>query len=146
MKNPGAGQLLGPSYFDCGSLVELIEQTKKEFLQNEINHMQSLERISYAIGESLKEAPQEKLQKGITSILGNAPTVVTVYTMNKSKLIMHGEVHGQIKVYPTTPTAIQTTLSWSNHEETLTLRVKFSASQSKGWSSLKLACEYLVEV
>lgn len=146
VKNPGAGQLLGPSYFDCGSLVELIEQTKKEFLQNEINHMQSLERISYAIGESLKEAPQGKLQKGITSILGNAPTVVTLYTMNKSKLIMHGEVHGQIMVYPTTPTAIQTTLSWSNHEETLTLRVKFSASQSKGWSSLKLACEYLVEV
>lgn len=146
VKNPGAGQILGPQYFDTDSLALVIDETKEAFHQNQINHTQSLEKVSSAIGQSLQNATQEKLKKGITSLLGHAPTVVTVYTINKSKIIKHGAVKGGILVHPETPTAIQTTLCWNENEEELSLRVKFSGGQSKGWSSLKLACEYQVEV
>ncbi|RUL53958.1 hypothetical protein [Lysinibacillus antri] len=145
-KNAGAGQILGPKYFNCGSLDKVIKETETVFKQNGINHIESLERVSIAIGESLQKTTQANLKKGITAILGHAPTLVTVYTINKSKMIQHGEVKGEIHVYPNTPSAIQTTLQWDQNQEELTLRVKFSGGQSKGWTSVKLACEYMVVI
>lgn len=146
VKNPGAGQILGPQYFNSGSLKQVIATTKEAFQENQLDHQEAIEIVSEAIGQNLQTTSQEKLIKGITSIIGYAPTLVTVYTTNKSKIIKHGAVTGVINVYPKKPSPKQTTLSWNENEEELSLRVKFSGSQSKGWSSLKLACEYSVGI
>ncbi|MEI3614958.1 hypothetical protein [Pseudogracilibacillus sp. SO30301A] len=143
-KNPGIGQILGPHYFDIGSLALVVEKVKERFNNNEVSHQESLETVSEALGENLVRAPQDKLKKGIISLLGNSTVVLTIYAQNESYILDYNTIQDEIRVLSKTPTLIQTTLLWNQEQEELTLRVKFSASQSKGWSSLKLACDYRV--
>ena len=76
------------------------------------------------------------------ALLGDSTLVLTIYSQNESLVLAHKDITDDINVYSKTPTPIQTTLRWNGDLEELSLRVKFSAGQSKGWSSLKLACEY----
>lgn len=143
-KNPGIGQILGPKYFDIGSISLVVKKVKDRYKNNELNHQESLEIVSEELGKKLVEAPQDKLKKGIISLLGNSTVVLTIYTQNESVILDFDTIKDKIRVLSKTPSPIQTTLLWNRDKEELTLRVKFSANQSKGWSSLKLACDYKV--
>lgn len=144
-KNPGARQLLGPTYFDIGSLGLVIDETEKRFKKGELNHRQSMEIVSAEIGKALLHAPGENLKKGVRALLGNQPMVVTIYLENDSLVLEYDAIQEEVIVQPNTPSTIQTTLTWNTGQEELSLRVKFSRSQAYGWSSLKLACDYRVE-
>ena len=141
-KNPGIGQILGGQYFDIGSLLPTVEIVKGRFNNNELDHQESLEVVSEELGNALKIAPQKKIKKGIVSLLGEQTVIITVYKQNQCIVLNYEEIQNEIKVLPKTPTSIQTTLLWNYDTEELTLRVKFSRGQNKGWSSLKLACDY----
>ena len=146
VKNPGAGTILGPLYFDVGSLALVTDDVKDKFIQKQLTRKQCLEVISVALGGYLEMANQAQLQKGLAAIRGTATTIVTNYSSNKSLILEHDVIKGEVKVYPQTPSLIQTTLCWNDKQEELSLRVKFSKGQQHGWSSLKLACEYMVGV
>lgn len=141
-KNPGAKQILGSTYFGIGSLSLVIDETERKFKEGLLDHRQSLEIVSAELGRILKEASQESLRRGVRNLLGNKPTIVTIYKENTSLLSEYDAIQDCIEVFPGTPTAIQTTLRWNRHQEELSLRFKFSAGQSHGWSSLKLSCDY----
>lgn len=141
-KNPGAGQLLGPTYFDIGSLALVIDEVEAKFKKDLLNHRQSLESVSKAIGEALQDAPQTKLKKGVKSLLGDKTTVVTIYFENDSIVLAYDDIQDEIEVLPQIPSSIQTTLLWNEQQEKLSLRVKFSRGQKYGWSALKLAVDY----
>ncbi|MFP3916925.1 hypothetical protein U5N28_03865, partial [Lysinibacillus telephonicus] len=145
LKNPGVGTILGPQYFDIGSLQPLVDKLKCQFEEGKINHKQSLELVSASLGKNLVMAPQSNLKKGLIALLGSATAVITFYKENKCNIIEHKSIKGKIDVIPNSPTPIQTTLSWDQNSQQLSLRVKFSGGQAKGWSSLKLACEYKIE-
>ncbi|MBE1553200.1 hypothetical protein [Sporosarcina limicola] len=140
-KNPGIGQILGPTYFDIGSLDLVVKDIQKQFEQKLLNHQQVLGKVSEELGESLYKAPQANIKKGLAALLGRAPMVVTFYLHNDSVILEHNAIKSEIEVLPKTPSAIQTTLRWNDNQEELSLRVKFSKGQQYGWSSLKLACE-----
>lgn len=114
MKNPGIGQILGPRYFGIGSLVLDVEDAK------------------------------EQLRLGTAALLGKSTTVLTMYALNESFILEHTVIKDKIDVLPKEPSPIQTALRWNDDNEELALRVKFSASQQHGWSSLKLSCEYKI--
>ncbi|MCG7335272.1 hypothetical protein MHZ95_08285 [Sporosarcina sp. ACRSM] len=143
-KNPGIGTILGPQYFDIGSLALFVEEVKKQFEQELLTHREALEKVSEELGESLQVAQQEYIRKGIAALLGNSTMVLTIYSQNDSLVLEYGAIKDEIEVLPKTPTAIQTSLRWNDNQEELTLRVKFSGGQNKGWSSLKLACDYRI--
>ena len=145
-KNPGVGQILGDQYFGIGSLSQFVNEVKERFLQEEIDHKQSLIEVSYVLGKKLNEASQENLRKGITSLLGSSILVITFYRQNECFVLEHCSMKSEIEVLLQHPSPIQTTLSWNKKQEELSLRVKFSAGQEKGWSSLKLACEFKVNI
>lgn len=145
MKNPGAGTILGPTYFGVGSLTIDTDRVKKLFEAGKLTHQESISEISKSLGEQLKQAPQANLKKGLEALLGKAVTVVTFYSERSSVYFEHNQIDTHIKVSPQTPTPINTYVEWNNGEEYLKLRVKFSGGQSRGWSSIKLACEYRVE-
>ncbi|TQR18653.1 hypothetical protein [Psychrobacillus vulpis] len=145
VKNPGAGTILGPLYFDTGSLTLVTDEAKVKFNKKLLTHQQCLEMISAALGESLQAAKQEKLRKGLAAIRGTATTIITDYVKDNSLILEHDVIKGVVEVYPKTPSTIQTTLRWNEKQEELSLRVKFSKGQDHGWSSMKLACEYRVE-
>lgn len=145
-KNPGIGQILGPQYFDIGSLSSFVTGVQEQFLQNLVSHQQSLKEVSKELGEKLLAATQSNLRKGVQAILGNSTLIITFYKHNQSVVLEHGNVSSEITVCPQHPTPIQTTLYWNEEQEELSLRVKFSAGQKKGWSSLKLACEFKLNV
>lgn len=145
-KNPGIGQILGPQYFDIGSLSPVVAEVQEKFSQKLVDHQQSLREVSMALGEKLRAATQEKLRKGVQALLGSSTLIITFYTQNDSVVLEHGNVKSEIFVYPQHPSPIQTTLFWNEKQEELSLRVKFSAGQAKGWSSLKLACEFKIDV
>lgn len=144
-KNPGAGQILGPKYFDIGSLDELIKDAKYHYQENVMNHRQVMELISKEIGRVLVKAPQEKVKKGLRMLLGDKIVVLTIYMENECVLLEHAAVKGRVEIHPETPSSIQTTLRWNHQQEELAMRVKFSGGQERGWSSLKLACNYRVK-
>lgn len=144
IKNPGIGQILGPQYFDVGSLSLIVDATKKQFNKNLINHQQSLENVSIELGRSLENIPQFKLKKGVLALMGNCTMVITMYGENNCVVLEHKDIVGDISVLLKTPSLKQTTLRWNNDGESLSLRVKFSAGKTKGWSSLKLACQYRI--
>lgn len=146
MKNPGAGQILGPSYFGIGSLVTLIEEAKAEYEKDLLTRPQVLAKVNDELGKSLLNASQEEIRKGVSALLGKSTTVITIYTSNECLLLEHALIEGTIKVLPKTPTLTQTTLCWDQDNEELSLRVKFSKGQSHGWSSLKLSCDYKVDI
>lgn len=142
VKNPGAGTILGPLYFDIGSLKLVTDEVRDKYKQNQLTHYQSLEVISAALGESLLVANQKNLQKGLAAIRGTATTIITNYTKDKSMILEHDVVKGEVEVFSKTPSTIQTTLRWNDEQEELSLRVKFGSGKQYGWSSVKLACEY----
>lgn len=141
VKNPGAGQILGPLYFDVGSLVPLLDKLKKQFDLGKKNHRQCLEEISVEFGQAVGNAELNKLQKGLVAILGNATKVITMYKQNDCHILEHNKAIGHVMINQQTPSAIQTTFICNEGELNLSLRVKFSAGKSKGWSSVKFVGE-----
>lgn len=144
-KNPGAGTLLGPTYFNIGSLVIKIEEVKQKFQRNLLKHRQAQEMISEEIGKALSMAPQDNLKRGVQSLLGDQTMVVTIYAEKDSIVLKHDSINDSIEVLSQTPSAIQTTLRWNAQQEELALRVKFSKGHQHGWSSIKLACDYVIK-
>ncbi|MGE7112128.1 hypothetical protein [Lysinibacillus sp. NPDC047702] len=141
VKNPGAGQILGPLYFDVGSLVPLLDKLKKQFDLGKKNHRQCLEEISVEFGQAVGNAELNKLQKGLVAILGNATKVITMYKQNDCHILEHSKAIGHVMINQQTPSTIQTTFICNEGELNLSLRVKFSAGKSKGWSSVKFVGE-----
>ena len=141
VKNPGAGQILGPSYFNIGTLTPLIDELKEQFEAGQKDHRQCLEMISATFGKAVGEAQLNKLQKGLAAILGKATKVITIYKQNDCRILEYSKVTGNIQVHQQTPSTIQTTFIGNEGELELSLRVKFSAGQSKGWSSVKFVGE-----
>ena len=141
VKNPGAGQILGPLYFDVGSLVPLLDKLKKQFDLGEKNHRQCLEEISVEFGQAVGNAELNKLQKGLVAILGNATKVITMYKQNDCHILEHSKAIGHVMINQQTPSTIQTTFICNEGELNLSLRVKFSAGKSKGGSSVKFVGE-----
>lgn len=142
-KNPGVGKILGPTYFDIGTL--FTEHVEQRFKQELITRREVLEIVSEQLGECLAKAPQKNLKKGLRVLLGKIPKVITFYMHNESIILQHDAIEDEIEVLVQTPSTIQTTLRWNNKQEELSLRMKFSKGESHGWSSLKLACEGKVE-
>lgn len=140
VKNPGIGQILGPLYFDIGSLSLIVDETKQMYCSGKLNHNESLQRVSRELGERLAEASQKDLLKGVKSLLGTSVILITFYKHNHSIVFEHDEIDSEIHVLKQSPKPTQTTLIWNNHQEKLSLRVKFSRGQNRGWSSLKLDC------
>jgi len=90
----------------------------------------------------LAGAPIEKLKDGVEALLGKALVVIVFYKVNSCLIHEHGSSISNIEVQRDTPTRIQNTIRWGNGSAEISIRVKFSAGQDKGWSSLKLACDY----
>ncbi|MBL5866745.1 hypothetical protein [Heyndrickxia sporothermodurans] len=141
-KNPGIGTILGPTYFNIGSMESVVNEVKSKFQIGELNHKESLEVIAADLGLKLKDATQVQLKRGVENLLGKAMMAVTCYEENISICKEHSKIDGNITVYIKTPTAIQNTLAWHNNLEAINLRVKFSRGQSHGWSTIKLTSEY----
>ncbi|MFJ7733844.1 hypothetical protein ACIQXF_18455 [Lysinibacillus sp. NPDC097231] len=141
VKNPGAGQILGPLYFNIGSLVPLLDELKQQFDFGKKNHRECLEEISAEFGQAVGNAELSKLQIGLVAILGNATKVVTMYKQNDCRILEYSKTIDNIKIYQQTPSTIQTTFICNDGELKLTLRAKYSAGQSKGWSSVKFVGE-----
>lgn len=145
-KNPGIGTILGPTFFDIGDLNPIVAIVKERFEKKELNHKECQEVVAEELGRQLQHATQENLKRGIKNLLGEAMVAITFYRNNESVCIEHSEINTGIRVIPQKPSAIQTTLEWNKGDEIIRLRVKFSAGHHHGWSSLKLASEYLVKV
>lgn len=141
-KNPGVGTILGEDYFNIGSLQSINDEVKSKFESKQLNHRKSLEAISNELGLQLLSGTQEQLKKGIESLLGDALMVVTFYKENVSIVKEHSKIDSEIVVLAQKPTAIQNTFRWNNNSEELSLRAKFSKSQSYGWSTIKFTSEY----
>lgn len=143
-KNPGIGTILGPTYFNIGSLDSVVNNVKNKFKIGEIKHKESLEILAEEIGGHLKEATQEQLKQGIENLLGKAVMAITYYEDGISYCKEHSKIDSYIKVYEKMPSPIQNTLAWNNDFETISLRVKFSRGQEHGWSTIKLTSEYKI--
>lgn len=141
VKNPGAGQILGPLYFGVGSLVSLIDELKIKFEKGTLTHQDCLKKVSMETGEALVVAAKKDIQKGLIALLGEQTKVISIYKTNECSIIELQNVGENIKVKTQYPSDIQTTFIDPENNFELTLRVKFSSGQSKGWSSLKFAAE-----
>ncbi len=146
-KNPGIGQILGPTYFGLAQdeLNAVLGDVRDKFASDDVDHRGALEAISKNIGRQLAQAfsdQQEQLIKGTESLLGKALVVIVYYVDNKYAVLEHGAPIPQVEVFPENPSLIQNTLSWAGGDEKIRLRVKFSGSQKHGWTSIKLACAY----
>ncbi|MBG9783122.1 hypothetical protein [Shouchella lehensis] len=146
VKNAGMGKILGSQYFNLGDLKEEISEAKAKYLSDEKTHMESLEFMADKIGNALEFAPQNNLRNGLKAMLGNCTVVITYYQANKAVVLQHGNIDGEVIVLRAKPTTIQNTLQWNNGTEKISIRAKFSKGQSHGWSSLKLDCNYSIEV
>jgi hypothetical protein len=140
-KNPGIGTILGEQYFKIGTMTPVVREVKKKFECDEIDHKESLEIISAFLGKELSSAPQENLKKGIQALLGKCPLVISFYSVHESVVLEHGDVNSSVDVKTSFPSPIQNTLFWNSSLEQISLRVKFSGGQNKGWTSIKLACD-----
>ncbi|WP_309091384.1 hypothetical protein [Domibacillus sp.] len=141
-KNPGIGTILGPAYFNVGSLSDIVNETKEQFHAGQLGHQDSLTTVARELGAQLSKATQEQLKQGIEHLLGEAMVAVTFYEENTSYCKEHEYINSNVEVLVNVPTAIQNTLAWSDGSESISLRVKFSRGQQHGWSSLKLTSEY----
>ena len=146
VKNVGMGTILGPQYFKVGDLTNEIKEVKANYISKKITRMESLELMSKYIGDALEHTNQKNLKVGLQAMLGQCTVVITFYETKRSLVLQHGNISGKVKLLRETPSLIQNTLQWNDSTEQLSLRVKFSKGQSHGWSSLKLACDYKVEV
>lgn len=145
-KNPGIGTILGPTYFNVGSMESIVNEVKSTFNTGSLNHRDSLEKLSYELGKQLEKANQEQLRTGTGNLLGKAMMAITIYNEGVSLCKEHSEINSAIKVKINTPTTIQNTILWSNDQETISLRMKFSKGQHYGWSSVKLTSEYQLNI
>ncbi|HFK1434229.1 hypothetical protein [Bacillus cereus] len=145
-KNPGIGTILGPTYFNVGSMESIVNEVKSTFNTGGLNHRDSLEKLSYELGKQLEKANQEQLRTGTGNLLGKAMMAITIYNEGVSLCKEHSEINSAIKVKINTPTPIQNTILWSNDQETISLRMKFSKGQHHGWSSVKLTSEYQLNI
>ena len=147
-KNPGVGKIMSSTYFnlDQRHLSSLVDEAKKDFKDNKLDHRGALEFISDKIAYQLVNAPQSNLVKGLKAMLGEALVIVLFYNRNQSLIFEHDEHISNVTVHRNTPSLIQNGLSWRNEDHLVSMRVKFSKGQSYGWSSLKLACSYSIRV
>lgn len=145
MKNPGIGTILSTQYFGIGTMEDVVKQVKLQYEANELTHEESLHEVSKQLGLKLQSATQIQLQKGLSALFGAAPTVITFYKTKQCVIKEHEHIISEVIVYSQAPTPINTTLIWAGGTDEIRLRVKFSAGQRHGWSSLKLACEYGVK-
>lgn len=143
-KNPGIGSILGPTYFNVGSLEHFVSEVKLKFEIGELSHEESLESLADELGLQLTGATQPQLKQGIENLLGKCMMAITFYEENTSYCKEPTMINGSIKLFRKKPTAIQNTLSWNNNMEEISLRVKFSRGKQHGWSSIKLTSEYQV--
>jgi len=143
-KNPGGGQILGPTYFNLNQKIisDRIEELKANFINTEEGRRDVMSRISKDIGEQLAHATDEQLSRGVQALLGRAIVVIVFYRQNKHALLEHDKYISNISFHPNVPTNIQNELSWFDGIEKVQLRVKFSSGIGSGWSSIKLACTH----
>lgn len=141
-KNPGIGTILGPTYFDAGSMNTLVSETRDKYESGELSHAASLVRISHGLGNQLELASQIQLKKGIESLLGSVLVAITFYEDGESYCKEPSNINSQIVVEKAFPSKTQNTLVWEEGAEAISLRVKFSRGQSHGWSTVKIAAEY----
>lgn len=144
LKNPGFGTILGPNYFRVGDTVNFSKELKKNFLEGKFNHTQVLEYANEYLANSLKSASIEQLKKGVSTIIGEVPTLHTFYEENSTKLSEVIRYEDDLNFKANCPTSINNSIFWNSDQEQLIMRVKFSGGHSKGWSSLKLACTYKI--
>ncbi len=143
-KNPGIGTILGPIYFNIGSMNPIVKEVRSKFLVGKLNHKESLEVLANELGSQLKNATQVQLKQGIENLLGKAMMAVTFYEESVSMCKEHSKIQSDVKVYvKTTPN--QNRLAWDNDKDTIDLRVKFSRGQEHGWSTIKLTSEYQIK-
>ncbi|TXC92649.1 hypothetical protein FS935_00080 [Metabacillus litoralis] len=145
-KNPGVGTILSDQYFGIGSMENTIAETKELFSNNTLDHQQCLIKVTEEIGKKLKSAQQHELKQGIRNLLGESALIISFYSQNESVILEHGNVNTKVNVLEKFPSLIQTTLTWNENNEELSLRVKFSSGHDKGWSSLKLSCEVKLNI
>lgn len=124
----------------------IVNEVKSTFNTGSLNHRDSLEKLSYELGKQLEKANQEQLRTGTGNLLGKAMMAITIYNEGVSLCKEHSEINSAIKVKINTPTTIQNTILWSNDQETISLRMKFSKGQHYGWSSVKLTSEYQLNI
>lgn len=141
-KNPGIGTILGPTYFNVGSIDSIVREVKSKFQIGVLSHKESLEILSGELGLQLEKATQDQLKQGIENLLGKPMMAVTFYDESISYCLEHAQINSIIKVYLKKPSSIQNTLAWNNDLETINLRVKFSRGHEHGWSTIKLTSEY----
>ncbi|MGM0751769.1 MAG: hypothetical protein ACQET6_07525 [Bacillota bacterium] len=144
-KNPGIGTILGPSYFNIGTMKPTVDRVKEEYSNSILNRRESLEVLSGELGKKLSECSQEKLVSGLESLLGSAIIGITFYDENISYCKEVSEIDSKVNVYVQKPSTIQNTLAWNEDRDEISLRVKFSKGESYGWSSIKLASEYTIK-
>ncbi|WP_341518445.1 hypothetical protein [Bacillus paramobilis] len=145
-KNPGIGTILGPTYFNAGSMKSIVNEVKSTFNIGGLNHRESQEKLSYELGRQLEKATQEQLRIGAGNLLGKAMMAITIYKTGVSFCKEHSEIDSEVHVKVNSPTTIQNTLLWNDGQETINLRIKFSEKQSYGWSSVKLTSEYRLNI
>ncbi|MGV2941471.1 hypothetical protein AB5I83_17845 [Mesobacillus sp. LC4] len=141
-KNPGIGTILGPTYFNVGSIDSVVAEVKENYVAGKISRSESLEKIAEELGGKIKMGSQDQLKQGIENLFGKATMAITFYDEGKSIYKEHTEILGEIEVLLKEPTKIQNTLSWNRDKEQISLRVKFSKGETHGWSSIKLTSEY----
>ncbi|MGI1807154.1 hypothetical protein ACRPK8_15665 [Exiguobacterium sp. TDN 0502] len=140
IKNPGAGTILSYQYFDVfDEMQEFIARIKEKYLIGSISRQEVLSEVSNEITKHLSIASQHALVSGLKKMIGTNLSIVSFYQNSTCSIHPPIEVGGQIHVSQHSPTT--TRLTWSDGNEYLNFRVKFSAGASRGWSSLKLSCE-----
>lgn len=143
-KNPGIGSILGPTFFNIGSLDPVVNEVKSKFESGEFTHQDCLEILAAELGNQLFGATQSQLKQGIENLLGKCMMAITFYKENISYCKEPANIIGPVNLYRKKPSAIQNTLSWNNDREEISIRVKFSKGKQHGWSSIKLTSEYQV--
>lgn len=140
IKNPGAGTILSYQYFDVfDEMQEFIARIKEKYLVGLISRQEVLSEVSNEITRHLSIASQTSLVSGLKKMIGTNLSIVSFYQSLTCSIHPPIEVGGHIHVSQHSSTT--TRLTWSNGNEYLNFRVKFSAGVSHGWSSLKLSCE-----
>lgn len=145
-KNPGIGTILGPTYFNAGSMESIVNEVKSTFTIGGLNHRESQEKLSYELGRQLEKATQEQLRIGAGNLLGKAMMAITIYKAGVSFCKEHSEIDSEVHVKINSPSTIQNTLLWNDGQETINLRIKFSKGHHYGWSSVKLTSEYQLNI
>lgn len=145
VKNPGFGTILGANYFRIGETTQVAKELKNLYLEGKLTREEVLESANQYLADSLSKASKASLKLGISTIVGDIPTLHTFYESNYaklSKIISYGE---DLKFIANHPTKINNAIFWNDDKEQLIMRLKFSAGESHGWSSLKLACTYKIQ-